>query len=94
MAVWCDVNVRGSNKFDHFLGTDKTVMENYLRFHAHFLRQCLQTGSILIALPTQDVRMSRACNDVHNVLVLGENLRQSLNYVFDSFVRREQAERE
>ena len=38
--------------------------------------------------------MGRARDDVDNILVLGQNLRQRLNYVFDSLVRREQAERE
>ncbi len=38
--------------------------------------------------------MGRACHDVNDVLVPGQNLRQRPNYVFDSLVRRKQAERE
>src|ERR1700687_6460974 len=38
--------------------------------------------------------MGRACDDVSNILVFGQNLRQSLNYIFDSLIRREQAESE
>src|ERR1700757_4605334 len=94
MAIGSDVNVGGANELNHLLGTNEAVVEDHLRFHSHFLRQCLQTGSIIVAIATQDVRMSRPCDDVHNVLMLGENLGQSLNYVFDSLVRREQAERE
>src|SRR5580692_13065800 len=94
MAIRGDVYVGGTNELNHLLGTDEAVVEDYLRFHSYFLRQGLQTGSILVSLATQDVRMGRTCDDVGNVLVLGENSRQSLNYVFDSLVRREQSERE
>ena len=38
--------------------------------------------------------MGRARDDVSNILVFGQNLRQSLNYIFDSLIRREQAESE
>ena len=37
--------------------------------------------------------MGRSRDDVGNILVPGQNLRQRLNYVFDSLIRREQAER-
>ena len=37
--------------------------------------------------------MGRARDDIYHILVLGQNLRQRLNHVFDSLVRREQAER-
>src|SRR5579859_4947895 len=83
-------DVTSYNELNHFLGTDEAVVEDHLRFHSDLLRQSLQTGSIDIALATQDVRMSRACDDVHDVLVPGENLRQSLNHIFDSLVRGKQ----
>src|ERR1039458_879212 len=94
MAIGSDVNVGGANALNNLLGADEAVVEDHLRFHPDVLRQRLQTGSILIPLATKDVGMSRACDDVHNVLVFGQNLRQRLNHVFDPFIRREQAERE
>ena len=86
MAVGGDVNVGGANELNHFPGTDEEVMKDHLRFHSYFLRQGLQTGSILIPLATQNVRMSRSRDNVRDILVLGQNLRQCLNYVFDSLV--------
>src|SRR6266576_2473418 len=94
MAIRSDVDVCRANELNHFLWTDEAVVENHLRFHSYRLRQSLQAGTILVSLTPEDVRMSRACDHVNNVLVSGQNLRQSLNYIFNSLVRREQAERE
>ena len=58
-----------------------------------FAKSC-KMARYLSPLAAQNVRMSRACDDVDNILVLGQNLRQGLNYVFDSLIRREQSERE
>src|ERR1700677_2277262 len=93
MPVRSDVNVRGADEFDHLLGTDEAVVEDHLRFHSDFLRQGLQTGSVRVPLPTQNVRMGRTRDDVSDILVFGQYLRQRLNYVFDSLVWRQQAER-
>src|SRR5271165_3064349 len=92
IPVRSDVNVGGADELNHFLGTDEAVMEDDLRFHSDFLRQSLQTGSVPVPFATQDVRMGRARNNVNHILVFRQNLRQRLNYVFDSLVRREQAE--
>ena len=86
MPVGRDVNVGGTNKLDHLFRADEAIVEYHLRFHSYFLRQGLQTGSILIPLATQNVRMSRSRDNVRDILVLGQNLRQCLNYVFDSLV--------
>src|SRR5271167_3223024 len=94
MAIRSDVNVGGANEFNHLLRTDEAVVKDHSRFHSYFLGQSLQTGSILVPLATEDVRMGGSCDDVSDILVFGQNLRQSLDYVFDSLVRREQAERE
>ena len=37
--------------------------------------------------------MGRARDDVDHILVFRQNVRQRLNHVFDSLIRREQAER-
>ena len=87
MLVRGNVNVRGADEFDHLFRTDKTVVEDDLRFYSYFLRQGMQAGSVLVPLATEDVRMSGACDDVGNVLVFGQNLRQGLDNVFDSFIR-------
>ncbi len=47
-----------------------------------------------VALTTKDVRMGRARNHVDHILVPGQNLRQCLDDVFDSLIRREQPEGE
>ena len=94
MAVGRDVNIGSANKPGHFLRTDETVVEDYIGLHSHRLRQRQQAGPILVPLATQDVGVSCAGDNVHYVLVPGQNLRQGLNDVFDSLVRRQQAERE
>src|SRR5437868_8301576 len=94
MAVGGDVNVGGADELNHFFGTDEAVVEDHLRFHSYFLGQGLQSGSILVPLATQDVRMSRARHNVSNILVFGQNLRQRLNHAFDSLIRGEQSEGE
>ena len=94
MAVGSDVNVGRANELEHFLWTDKAVVEDYLRFHTHFFCQRLQAGSIFISLATEDVRMGRTSDDVGHIVVFGKDLRQRLNYVFNSFIRREQTEGE
>ena len=81
-----DVNVGGTNELDHLFRADEAVVEDHLRFDSHVLGQSLQTGSILVPLATEDVRMGRACNDVGHILVFRQNLGQCLNYVFDSLV--------
>src|SRR5580765_3422682 len=93
MTIRRNVNIGSTNELDHFFGADEVVMEDYLRFHAHFFRQRLQTLSILIPFATEDVGVGRSGDDVGNILVFGQNLRQRLNYVFDSFIGRKQAER-
>ena len=75
-------------------GLTKRLWKITLRLHSHFLRQSLQVSSILVAFATENVRVGRARDDVDDILVLGQNLRQRLNDVFDSLVRREQSERE
>ena len=94
MAVRSDIDVRRANELNHLLGTDKAVVEDHLRFHADFLRQSLQVRAIVIAFAAENVRMGRACDDVDDILVLRQNVGQRLNHIFDSLVRREQAERE
>ena len=94
VAIGSDVDVGGANELRHLLRTDEAVVEDHLRFHSHFLRQSLQAGSILVALATENVRMGRARDHVDHVLVFRQNLRHGLNDVFDSLVRREQAEGE
>src|SRR5438132_970049 len=47
-----------------------------------------------IALAAENVRMGRPCDYVNHVLVLRQDLRQGLNYIFDSLVWRKQTERE
>src|SRR5208282_1531351 len=94
IPVGRDVNVGGANELNHFLGTYEAVMEDYLRLHSYFFRQSLQAGPVLVPLATQDVGMGRARDDVSDIGVFRQNLRQRLDYVFDSLVRREQAERE
>ncbi len=86
MPVRRDVNVGCTNELDHLFRADEAIVEYHLRFHSHVLGQSLQTGSILVPLAAEDVRMGRACDDVGHILVFGQNLRQCLNYVFDSLV--------
>ncbi len=50
--------------------------------------------AISIPFPAQNVGMSRARDDIYHILVLRQDMRQRLNHVLDSLVRREQAERE
>ena len=92
MPVGSNVNVCSANKLDHFFRTDKPVVKNDLRFHSHFLGQRLQIRSILITLATKNVRMRGARDQVDDILVLGQNLRQRLYDVLDPLVRREQTE--
>src|SRR5450755_3661575 len=92
MAVRSDVDVCRAYELNHLLRADEAVMEDYIRLHSHFLRQSLQAGSILVALAAENVWVGRARNQVDNILVPGQDLRQGLNDVFDSLVRREQAE--
>ena len=67
-------------------------MEDHVRFHSYFFRQGLQTGAILVSLAAENMRVGCARDDVHNILVLRQNLGQRLNYVFNSLIRREQSE--
>src|ERR1035437_4284416 len=45
-------------------------------------------------ISAENVGMSRACDHVDDIFVLRQNVRQRLNHVFDSLIRRQQAERE
>ena len=69
-------------------------MEDHLRLHSHFPRQRLQTGSILVPVATKDVRVGRTRHQVNHMFVLRQDLRHCLNYVFNAFIRRQQAERQ
>ena len=82
MAVGSDVNVGGANELQHLFRADEAVVEDHLRFHSHFLRQSLQTGSILVAFAAQNVRMGRARDDVDNILVLGQESAAALELRF------------
>jgi len=74
MAVGSDVDIGSAYEAGHFLRGRKSVIEDYVRGHSHFLRQTLQAGSIFISLATKDVGVRRAGDDVHDVLVSGQNL--------------------
>ncbi len=94
MAIRSDVDVGRANKLGHFLRAGEAVMKDYLRLHSHLLGQGLQGVAVLVPLPPKDMRMRRARDDVNDILVFRQNLRQRLDHVFDSLVRRKQAKRE
>src|SRR5207237_9587242 len=94
IAVRSDIESRCANKCDHFLWAHESVVEGHIRLDSNFLRQGLLVRSIAIALAAENVRMGRPCDYVNHVLVLRQDLRQGLNYIFDSLVWRKQTERE
>src|ERR1700674_534340 len=94
MAIRSDVDIRSADELGHFLRAGKAVVEDNLQLHSYFLRQCFQAIPVTITIATENMRMSCARNDINDILMFRKNLRQSLNDVFDSLVRREQAEGE
>ena len=48
----------------------------------------------LLAIAAKNMRMGGSGNDVNNIFMFGQNLRQSLDNVFNSLIRREQTEGE
>ena len=94
MTVRSDINVRRTDEFNHFFRTNEAVVEDHLRLHSDFLRQSLQIRAIVIAFTAENVRMGSACDHVDDILVLRQDVRQCLNNVFNSLIRREQAEGE
>ncbi len=71
----------------------KRLLKMTCRGHATFHGQRLQFFPVPLTLPPPDVRMRRSGNDIHQVCVLCEDRRQRPDYVFDSLIRGQQAER-
>src|SRR5579863_594570 len=94
MSVGSDINIGRAYELDHFPRADETVVEDHPGLHSHFLGQGLQVCPILLALTTENMGVGGARRHVDNIFVLRQNVRQCPNDVFDSLVRREQAEGE
>ena len=69
-------------------------MEDHIGLNSQINRQFLQVEPVLLTLTPLEMRMSCSGNHVDNIAVPRQYPWQSLNDIFDAFVRRQQTKRE
>ena len=67
LAIGSNVNVRGANVFNQFLGADKAVVEDDMGGNAQFHCQGLQRFPILLTFTPQNVRMCCSRDDIDQI---------------------------
>src|SRR5712692_2934518 len=77
VKIRSNINVRRADELDEFLQTDKSVVEDHLTLDAFLMSQPFYVQPIPFTVALDHMRMGCAKNDVNDIRMPGQNVRQS-----------------